>query len=151
MSLWAEQHAHYCSILDFFPRPASKETKVLNWPKTQQNFCKDFWFGLFLEARADILTKISLGYWSIWRHKKDISKLTAHKREVRAYFPDVYTMPIALQRLIGHSTLTICCRGHAGHCVIKLHFWSFRTANYLLIYVLCTSFEPEIDLIILKM
>ena len=35
-----------------------------------------FWFGLFLEARAEILTKILLVFWSIWRHQKDISKLT---------------------------------------------------------------------------
>ena len=31
---------------------------------------------LFLEARAEILTNISLFFWSIWRHQKDISKLT---------------------------------------------------------------------------
>ena len=30
-----------------------------------------FWFGLFLEARVEILTKISLFLWSIWRHQKD--------------------------------------------------------------------------------
>ena len=35
-----------------------------------------FWFNLFLEARAEILTKLSLIFWSIWRHQKDISKLT---------------------------------------------------------------------------
>ena len=31
---------------------------------------------LLLKARAEILTKISLFFWSIWRHQKDISKLT---------------------------------------------------------------------------
>ena len=31
---------------------------------------------LFLEARAEILTKFSLVFWSIWRQQKDISKLT---------------------------------------------------------------------------
>ena len=31
-----------------------------------------FWFDLSLKARAEILTKISLGFWSI----KDVSKLT---------------------------------------------------------------------------
>ena len=35
-----------------------------------------FWFDLFLEARAEILTKILLFVWSILRHQKDISKLT---------------------------------------------------------------------------
>ena len=35
-----------------------------------------FWFDLFLEARAEILAKISLFFWSIWRHQEDISKLT---------------------------------------------------------------------------
>ena len=35
-----------------------------------------FWFDLFLEARAEILTKISLVFWSISRHQKDIAKLT---------------------------------------------------------------------------
>ena len=35
-----------------------------------------FWFDLFLEASAEILTKIVLLFWSIWRHQKDISKLT---------------------------------------------------------------------------
>ena len=29
-----------------------------------------FWFDLFLEARADILTKILLFLWSIWRQQK---------------------------------------------------------------------------------
>ena len=33
-------------------------------------------FRVFLEARPEILTKISLVFWSIWRHQKDISKLT---------------------------------------------------------------------------
>ena len=35
-----------------------------------------FWFDLFLEARAEILKKISLVLWKIWRHQKDILKLT---------------------------------------------------------------------------
>ena len=35
-----------------------------------------FWFDLFLEAMAEILEKISLVFWKIWRHQKDISKLT---------------------------------------------------------------------------
>ena len=35
---------------------------------------RTFLFDLFLEARAEILTKISLFFWSIWRHQKDISK-----------------------------------------------------------------------------
>ena len=35
-----------------------------------------FLFDLFLEARAEILTKISLVFWSIWRHQNNISKLT---------------------------------------------------------------------------
>ena len=30
----------------------------------------------FLEARAEILTKISLVFLAIWRHQKDMSKLT---------------------------------------------------------------------------
>ena len=34
------------------------------------------WFDLFLEARAEILTKISLVFWEIWRHQKEILKLT---------------------------------------------------------------------------
>ena len=34
------------------------------------------WFDLFLEARAEILEKISLVSWEIWRHQKDILKLT---------------------------------------------------------------------------
>ena len=35
-----------------------------------------FLFDLFLEARAEILEKISLVVWKIWRHQKDILKLT---------------------------------------------------------------------------
>ena len=35
-----------------------------------------FWFDLFLEARAEILTKRLLVFWSISRHQNDISKLT---------------------------------------------------------------------------
>ena len=35
-----------------------------------------FWFDLFLGARAEILTKLSLVFWSIGRHQKNISKLT---------------------------------------------------------------------------
>ena len=35
-----------------------------------------FWFDLFLEARAEILEKVSLVFWEIWRHQKDILKLT---------------------------------------------------------------------------
>ena len=31
-----------------------------------------FWFGLFLQAGAEILEKISLVFWKIWRHQKDI-------------------------------------------------------------------------------
>ena len=31
-----------------------------------------FWFDLFLEARSEILEKISLIFWEIWRHQKDI-------------------------------------------------------------------------------
>ena len=32
-------------------------------------------FNLFLEARAEILENISLFFWKIWRHQKDILKL----------------------------------------------------------------------------
>ena len=35
-----------------------------------------FWFDLFLEARAEILEKNSVVFWEIWRHQKDILKLT---------------------------------------------------------------------------
>ena len=35
-----------------------------------------FWFDLYLEARVEIITKISLVFWSIWRRQKDISKIT---------------------------------------------------------------------------
>ena len=35
-----------------------------------------FWFDLFLEARAEILKKISLAFWSKRWHQKDILKLT---------------------------------------------------------------------------
>ena len=35
-----------------------------------------FWFDLFFEARAEILEEISLVFWEIWRHQKDILKLT---------------------------------------------------------------------------
>ena len=35
-----------------------------------------FLFDLFLEAMEEILEKISLVFWEIWRHLKDISKLT---------------------------------------------------------------------------
>ena len=35
-----------------------------------------FWFDLFLVARAEIFTKISLVFWSLWWHQKGISKLT---------------------------------------------------------------------------
>ena len=35
-----------------------------------------FWFDLFLEARVEIFTKILLVFWEIWRHQKDILKLT---------------------------------------------------------------------------
>ena len=35
-----------------------------------------FWFDLFLEARVEILEKVSLVFWEIWRHQKDILKLT---------------------------------------------------------------------------
>ena len=35
-----------------------------------------FWFDLFLEARAEFLVKISWVFWEIWRHSKDILKLT---------------------------------------------------------------------------
>ena len=34
-----------------------------------------FWFDIFLESRAEILEKISLVFWKIWRHQKDILKL----------------------------------------------------------------------------
>jgi len=44
-----------------------------------------FWFDLFLEARAEILKKISLVFWSKRWHQKDILKLT-----------DLYFFPIAL-------------------------------------------------------
>ena len=35
-----------------------------------------FYFYLFLEAKAEILEKISLVFWDIWRHQKDIFELT---------------------------------------------------------------------------
>ena len=35
-----------------------------------------FWLDLFLEASAIIITKSLSRFWSIWRHQKDISKLT---------------------------------------------------------------------------
>ena len=35
-----------------------------------------FWFDLFLEDRAKILQKISLVFCEIWRHQKDILKIT---------------------------------------------------------------------------
>ena len=35
-----------------------------------------FWFNLFFEARAEILTKFRCFFLSIWRHQKCISKLT---------------------------------------------------------------------------
>ena len=35
-----------------------------------------FGFDLFLEARAEILETNLLVYWEIWRHQKDILKLT---------------------------------------------------------------------------
>ena len=35
-----------------------------------------FWFDLFLEARAEILEKNLLVFWSKWWHQKDILKLT---------------------------------------------------------------------------
>ena len=35
-----------------------------------------FLFDLFLEAKAEILEKISLVFWEIWRHQNDILKLT---------------------------------------------------------------------------
>ena len=34
-----------------------------------------FWFDLFLEARVEILEKIPLVFWEIWRHQKDSLKL----------------------------------------------------------------------------
>ena len=34
-----------------------------------------FWFDHFLEAKAEILEKIVV-FWEIWRHQKDILKLT---------------------------------------------------------------------------
>jgi hypothetical protein len=68
-----------------------------NLPKNQRIFFKDFcpslwkevksgwfyfdsltllfWFNIFLEARAEILKKL-LVFWEIWRHQKDILKLT---------------------------------------------------------------------------
>ena len=42
----------------------AKSPFEINWP---------------LEARAEITTKISLVFWSIWRHQKDISKATEPK------------------------------------------------------------------------
>ena len=35
-----------------------------------------FWFDLFLEARAEILEKNCGVFWGIWRHQKDILKLS---------------------------------------------------------------------------
>ena len=35
-----------------------------------------FWFELCLEARAEILENVSLFFWEIWGHQKDILKLT---------------------------------------------------------------------------
>ena len=35
-----------------------------------------FLFDLFLEGRPEILEKISLFFGEIWRHQKDIMKLT---------------------------------------------------------------------------
>ena len=35
-----------------------------------------FWYDLYLEARAEILEKITLAFWEIWRHQKEILKLT---------------------------------------------------------------------------
>ena len=34
-----------------------------------------FWFDLLLEARAEILDKISLVFWESWRQQKDFLKL----------------------------------------------------------------------------
>ena len=36
----------------------------------------NFLFDLFLEARVEILKKISLVLWSIWRRQNNILKLT---------------------------------------------------------------------------
>jgi hypothetical protein len=38
-----------------------------------------FWFNLFLEARAEILTKISLVFWSIWRCQRTFRNYLAFK------------------------------------------------------------------------
>ena len=48
--------------------------KELNINQLKYQFI--FLFNFFLEARAGILTKISLVLWSIWRHQKVIFKLT---------------------------------------------------------------------------
>ena len=53
-----------------------------------------FWFDLFLEARAEILEKISLVFWKIWRHQKDILKLTDLYKELDLGFQDLYFLNI---------------------------------------------------------
>ena len=45
-----------------------------------------FWFDLFLEARAEILEKISLVFWSKRWHQKDILKLTDLYRNRRKQY-----------------------------------------------------------------
>ena len=39
-------------------------------------------FDLFLEIKAEILEKISLVFWKIWRHQNDILKSTDHYSQV---------------------------------------------------------------------
>ena len=59
----------------------SNKWKIRTFHTTNWKFCFDylkllFWFDPFLEARAEILENISLFFWKILRHKKDILKLT---------------------------------------------------------------------------
>ena len=59
-----------------------------------------------LEARAEILTKISLFFWWIWRHQKNISKLTDKKKRNWAYL-DMFQLFVKYFSKPSFSTLAL--------------------------------------------
>ena len=86
---WAENRAITESECKLSKRPKLQRRKTLviyssgqwnliknfsQWSQHRDHLFKMsaclFWFDLFLEARAEVLTKISLVFWSIWGHFK---------------------------------------------------------------------------------
>ena len=68
----------FCTSLQIKVKSKNVPYKIIcDYIKEKNNKCLClFLILLFLEARTEFLTKISLVFWSIYRHQKDILKLT---------------------------------------------------------------------------